>query len=995
MEWSESFHALFFFAICIQLSMVPSAAIQLNDDVLGLIVFKSDLVDPTKSLRSWTQDDNSPCNWAGVMCDPRNGRVISLNLSGLALSGRIGWGIGKVSYLQTLSLAHNNLSGTISVNVAQLTLLQEVDLSHNILSGPLDSTLGALPFLRSLDLSFNMISGTIPAELFNKCNKMRFLSVRNNLLEGSMPITIGSCTSLRTLDVSNNRLNNTLPTSMAAFTVLRYLDVSHNSFSGPLPTQFPPNLQELRLQENRFSGVISSGIGQCSLLQYIDLSNNFLSSEVPSSMRSLTSLSVLNMFNNNIFGNVPSWIGGFASLKILNLSHNAFYGSIPFSIASLISLEVIDFSRNKFSGSIPFSFSGFTSMKHVDLNSNQLNGSIPPIVIAPGLVSLNLARNLLMGDLSTASFSQCYSLEILDLAQNQLSGVLPNLSGCTNMVHLNISNNHFVGDITNLTQGNRLTTLDLSHNQLYGSVPARFGNDSQLSKLFLEKNNLNGSIPADLGRLSTLTEINLASNDLSGSIPPQLGGLSHLEALDLSYNKLTGRLPSELEHAEKLARFNVSYNQLQGPIPENGVYSRFNASAYVGNGGLCGASLNTSCPNVMPKPIVLNPNSSNSGQMGGENPWKTLEHTHILSASAILAIAAAAAISVGVVIVSILNGYARAGIPRAYSDILRSSFSSTPSPELLGGKLVMFTKDAYPRAEEWIMTAHQALLNKESELGRGGFGTVYKAVLGDGRMVAIKKLMASTMVKSEEEFEKEMQILGNIKHRNLLELQGYYWTPELQLLLHEFIPNGNLYSRLHERSPSDSTLSWTRRFNITLGVARGLAHLHHACNPQVIHYNVKSSNILLDDDFNPQIADYGLAKLLPMLDKYLMSSRYQSALGYMAPELACQSSRINEKCDVYGYGIMVLELVTGRRPIEYREDDVIILCDYVRALLEEGKAMRCVDRSLHDYVEEELLPVIKLGLICTSQVPSNRPSMAEVVHILELIRTTGNSQDLL
>ncbi|KAI5057452.1 hypothetical protein GOP47_0027467 [Adiantum capillus-veneris] len=993
--WQKEILHAWLFMLCLLVGLSASSFVQLNDDVLGLIVFKADLMDPTNALSSWTEDDDSPCNWTGIACNAQSGRVISVDLKGLSLSGRLGRGLGKVSYLQNLTLAHNNLSGTIAADLAQLTLLNVVDLSHNMLSGSFNAALGSLPLLRSLDFSYNLLSGIIPEEFFTKCRSLRYLSLRKNLLEGSIPHTIGSCARLRALDLAANKLDDSLPRSIARLFSLRQLDVSYNLISGFLPA-ISPNLVELRLQNNKFSGALSPGIGKCSLLQHVDLSNNLLSSELPSSIRNLSSLTYLKLSNNILFGNIPIWISNLESLRVLNLSYNALYGQIPASMGSLRSLEDVDLSHNKLSGSVPLGLSSCPTLKRIDLSSNFLIGSIPEKLIVPSSVSLKLTNNLLTGELPKAFFDNCESLETVDLAQNQLKGVLPSVAACAKMVYVNMSNNFLSGEVFNLGQGNQLQIVDLSHNNLSGSIAASIGNWTRLAVLSLEVNNLNGLIPSALGECTSLTDINLKQNNLQGSIPPELGKLKQLEVLDLSHNNLSGMLPPELGQAQKLAEFNVSYNHLQGSIPETGMYLRFNMSAYVGNMDLCGANVNVTCPNVMPKPIVLNPNTSMPHQMARANPWDAIEHRHmLLSASAILAIAAAAAISAGVVIVMVLNGYAQTGSPRSYSDILPSSFSPSLSPESPGGKLVMFAKNAYPRAEEWITTAHDALLNKESELGRGGFGTVYKVVLGDGRMVAIKKLMPSAMVKTQAEFEKEMQVLGSIKHRNLLELQGYYWTPQLQLLIYDFIPNGNLYTRLHERTQTGLPLSWARRFKIALGTARGLAHLHHACHPQVIHYVVKSSNILLDNEYNPQISDYGLAKLLPMLDKYLKSSKYQSALGYMAPELACQSSKINEKCDVYGYGVMVLELVTGRRPVEYREDDVVILCDYVRALLDQGKAMRCVDRSLGDCVEDEVLPVIKLGLICTSQVPSNRPSMAEVVQILELIKTPGNSRELL
>ncbi|KAI5066851.1 hypothetical protein GOP47_0017379 [Adiantum capillus-veneris] len=848
---------------------------QLNDDVLGLIVLKADLVDPTNALRSWSEDDNSPCNWTGIACDSQNGRVVTVQLHELSLSGHIGRGLEKLSYLQTLSLANNNITGSIPLELSQLQQLRKLDLSHNVLSGSIFPALGNLTALKSLDLSGNVLSEAIPEELFAKCESLHYLSLASNFLQGTIPDSLGSCTSLRVLNLSFNSLTNAVPASLQALTELSSMDLSHNSLSGPLPT-FQLYMVDVRLQNNEFSGPIPADIGDSALLEYVDLSNNFLT------------------------GTLPSWLQSLTSLNELNLSFNILYGQIPSTIASCEKMEYLNASHNLFSGNIPV-FHG----------------------------------------------------------------------------------------------GSALVVLDMSYNQLAGNIPSSIGNAEELSVLLLNDNKLSGSIPPEVANCSFLTDINLSENYLLGSIPPEFGNLTNLEALDLSNNNISGVIPMELGQLQKLVLFNVSYNQLEGPVPDDGNFIKFNKSAFIGNINLCGANVEVSCPNVMPKPIVLNPNSSDANPIEPVNPLGAARgHKHIvLSASAILAIAAAAAISAGVIVVLILNVYSQS-LSRSSDAPILESYSPSAGSDVPSGKLVMFSKSSDPRAEEWVTSAH-ALLNKDSELGRGGFGTVYKAVLADGRTVAIKKLMVSSLAKSQYDFEKEIQFLGQIKHRNLLALQGYYWTPQLQLLIYDFIPNGNLYSRLHEKSRVEAPLSWPTRFKIALGTARGLAHLHHSCHPQIIHYNMKSSNVLLDEGCSPKIADFGLANLLPMLDRYLMSSKFQSALGYMAPEFACQSSRINEKCDVYGYGIMLLELVTGRRPVEYMEDDVVILCDYVRSLLDEGNPMICIDANLHDYVDEEVLPVIKLGLICTSQVPSNRPSMTEVVQILELIKTPGNSEDLL
>ncbi|PKI40958.1 hypothetical protein CRG98_038486 [Punica granatum] len=296
----------------------------------------------------------------------------------------------------------------------------------------------------------------------------------------------------------------------------------------------------------------------------------------------------------------------------------------------------------------------------------------------------------------------------------------------------------------------------------------------------------------------------------------------------------------------------------------------------------------------------------------------------------------------------------------------------------------MFSGDA-----NFVAGAH-ALLNKDSEIGRGGFGVVYRTVLRDGRSVAIKKLTCSGLIKSQEDFEREVKTLGKIRHRNVVSLEGYYYDPSLQLLIYEYVPSGSLHRLIHDAS-TDNCLTWRQRFNIILGMAKGLAYLHQM---NVVHYNLKSTNILLDGSGEPRLGDFGLARLLPALDRCVLSSKIQSALGYMAPEFACRTVKITEKCDVYGFGILVLEVVTGRRPVEYMEDDVAVLCDVVRSALDEGRIEECVDERLRNsFPAEEVIPVVKLGLICASQVPSNRPDMSEVVNILELIQCPSEGQE--
>ncbi|KAH6788140.1 Leucine-rich repeat protein kinase family protein [Perilla frutescens var. hirtella] len=940
-----------------------------NDDVLGLIVFKAGLTDPQSRLTSWNEEDNLACKWVGVKCDPNTNRVTELILDGFSLSGHIGRSLVRLQSLRVLQLSRNNFSGTINPILAQI------------------------PALESLDLSGNSLSGLIPEQLFQQCGSLKAVSLAKNNLSGLMPQSLSSCSNLQRLNLSSNRLSGQLLSELWSLRSLRLLDLSDNLFEGEIPGGVE-SLSELRvisLRRNGLVGWLPENLGNCLMLKTVDFSGNYFSGSLPLSMRKLGLCRYLDVRENSLTGEFPDWIGEMRSLEFLYISGNNFSGRVPSSVGNLQSLKEVNMSKNRFVGSLPESFGGCVNLKVVDFGHNSFSGNLPSWLFVLALESVSLSGNRYSGSIAfPVSWSQSFqSLQSLDLSSNALTGGIPVAIGnFSRLQALNVSRNSLAGSIpASVGELNTTRVVDMSHNQLTGSIPPEVGSAVSLQQLRLDSNLLAGGIPAGIGNCSSLTSLVLSRNNLTGPVPGSITNLSNLELLDLSFNNLTGSLPKELTNLSHLVSFNVSFNDLEGELPVGGFFNTIPPSSVIGNPSLCGSIVKQSCPAVHPKPLVLNPNSSVSNH--GPLPPNLRHKRIVLSISSLVAIGAAVFIALGVVIVSILNMHARTSMARSAAAFAFSGgddFSPSHDTEANYGKLVMFSGEAD------FVTGAQSLLNKNCELGRGGFGTVYKTELRGGRSIAIKKLNTTSLVKCQDDFEREVKALGKIRHRNLVTLEGYYWTPSLQLLINEHISGESLHKHLHDGG-SDSCLTWQQRFSIILGTARGLAHLHQL---NVIHYNMKSSNVLIDVSGDPKVGDFGLARLLPALDRYILSSKIQSALGYMAPEFACQTVKITEKCDVYGFGVLTLEVLTGKRPVEYMEDDVVVLCDMVREALDEGRIEECIDKKLKgNYPVEEAIPVVKLGLICASQVPSNRPDMEEVIRILELIQSpTENQQEL-
>ncbi|KAG8374809.1 hypothetical protein BUALT_Bualt10G0034200 [Buddleja alternifolia] len=806
---------------------------------------------------------------------------------------------------------------------------------------------------------WNTSLGGVLSPALSGLKSLRIITLFGNKFTGNIPFEYGGIDALWKINLSSNALSGSIPEFLGDLPNIRFLDLSRNGYSGVIPSTLFKNCYKTRfvsLAHNNLYGSIPASVGNCLNLEGIDLSFNSLIGGLPSQVCDVPGMMYLSVRSNMLSGSVQEQLSKCGSLELFDLGSNNFTGPAPFKILGLANLTYFNISWNGFEGEIPDLGICSDKLEVFDVSGNDLYGEIP------------------------STISKCSGLKYLDMGSNRLHGSVPvGIADLRKLLVIRLANNSIDGTIPTQFGGIEwLEVLDLHNLRLVGEIPNEITKCQFLLELDVSKNSLDGGIPQNLDNMTYLIILDLHQNHLNGSIPSTIANLSNMRFLDFSENSLSGSIPPTLENLNNLTHFNVSYNNLSGPIPSIQSIQQFGFSAFFHNPGLCGAPLENSC--------------------WGRATFSSTRKPK-LSASAIVAIVAAALIVTGVCIITVINMKARRARRRREKDeaiFVRSTPLASTQSNVIIGKLVLFSKSLPSKYEDWE-TGTKALLDKECLIGGGSIGTVYKTTLEGGIIIAVKKLETLGRIKGQDEFEHKIGRLGTLHHPNLVSTQGYYWSPSMQLILSEFVSKGNLYDNLHGLSyPGTSTgsgnpeLNWSRRFQIAVGTARALAYLHHDCKPQILHLNIKSTNILLDEKYKAKLSDYGLGNLLPLMDSYGFT-KVHNAVGYIAPELA-QSSRISDKCDVYSFGVILLELVTGRNPVESSsENEVVILCEYVRGLIERGNASHSFDRSLRGFVENELIQVMKLGLICTYETPSRRPNMAEVVQVLESIRNGSES----
>ncbi|CAN6719282.1 unnamed protein product [Malus baccata var. baccata] len=797
--------------------------------------------------------------------------------------------------------------------------------------------------------SLNLQSFNLSGDISTAICGLPYLSELNlagNFFNQPIPLHLSQCTSLETLNLSNNLIWGTILNQISQFGNLKFLDLSKNRVEGNIPQAIGAlhSLQFLNLGSNLLTGSVPSIFANLTELVVLDLSQNtYLVSEIPTDIGKLVKLEKLFLQSSGFHGVIPNSLVGLQSLSVLDFSQNNLTGRVPqilgFSLKNLVSFDV---SENRLSGFFPNGICNGKYLINLSLHTNVFNGTIPnSISECSRLEVFEVQNNLFSGDFPVGLWS-LPKIKLLRAENNRFSGEIPDsVSMAGQLEQVQIDNNSFTGKIPHgLGLVKSLYRFSASLNGLYGELPTNFCDSPVMSIVNLSHNALLGQIP-EVKNCRKLVSLSLADNNLSGSIPESLGELPVLTYLDLSDNKLTGPLPQALQNL-KLALFNVSFNQLSGRVPYS-LIAGLPASFLQGNPDLCGPGLLDSCSDDQPR-------------------HHSSDLTTLTSALISLAFAVGTLIIAGGFIF-----YHRYYKQRAQVGLWRSVFF-------------------YPLR----VTEHDLMMgmDEKSAAGCGGvFGRVYIVSLPSGELVAVKKLV-NFGIQSSKTLKAEIKTLAKIRHKNIVKVLGFCYSDDSIFLIYEFQQKGSLGDLICR---PDFNLQWSVRLRIAIGIAQGLAYLHKDYVPHLLHRNLKSNNILLDAEFEPKLTDFAL-------DRIVGEAAFQSTLAsestlscYNAPE--CKyTKKVTEQMDVYSYGVVLLELVTGRPAEQAEPSESLDIVKWVRRKVNiTNGAVQVLDPKIKNSSQQVILGALEIALCCTSVMPEKRPSMSEVVRSLQSLdsRTHG------
>ncbi|OIT03666.1 PREDICTED: probable LRR receptor-like serine/threonine-protein kinase At3g47570 [Nicotiana attenuata] len=980
-------------------------------DRMSLLAFKNMIVDdPSRIMDSWNETIHF-CDWPGVSCGRRHRRVTVLDLSSLKLRGTVSPSIGNLSFLHVLELQNNSFSGEIPSELGYLHKLQVLRLDNNSFTGHIPSNISGCFNLFSVVLSYNMLAGIIPAEL-GTLLKLQQLFLVSNYFTGGIPPSLGNLSTLDNFSASKNNLVGKIPDELCQLSNLKYFVVNENNLSGTLPPcifnhssmvaidvgtnhiegKLPPlfgitlpNLQFLSIRGNNITGNIPVTLSNATKLEFLVAGRNGLTGKVPplgnllnmrrflvaynhlgkgedddlsflTTLVNATSLELLELNTNNFGGVLPASVCNLSSELIkLSLSYNQISGKLPRGISNLKKVEALFGAYNRFYGEIPSEIGDLINLQELALLGNQLSGQIPiSFGNLASLTRLSLRENNLQGRIPS-SLGKCRNLGLLDLGSNNISGFIPSE----------------ILEISSLSEG-----LDLSHNHLTGILQKEIGKLSNLGYLNLSDNKLRGQIPTTLGTCLKLEALDLNNNNFQGSIPSTMNNLRGLELLVLSHNNLSGEIPRFLKDFKFLQVVDLSGNNLEGAVPIGGIFNNVSIVSIKGNKNLCGGIPELDLPAC-------------SAEVKKEKksgfPLK--------------------------IVIPVVSGLIGLTCIVCFLGIRQ-----------LGGSRKAPVTDTHENST--IRVSYQCLLREtdgfsaSNLLGMGAFGSVYKGISEDDGIVFAVKVLDLSHHAASRSFLAECEILKNIRHRNLVKVLSAcssidYEGNEFKAIVYEYMDKGSLEEWLHFRPDQEThehkKLGFLQRLNIAIDVACALDYLHNDCQPPIIHRDLKPSNILLDENMIGHVGDFGLARFIPPAIHSSSANPKSSTgvggtIGYTPPELG-MGSEASIYGDLYSFGIMLLEMFTGKRPTDEMFKDSLNLHNYAKAslpdrvihitdpiLLQErdqlGKEYKLVNNrnSATDLFLSFLVSVIQIGVACSVESPKERKRISDVVGELNSLR---------
>ncbi|XP_010475663.1 PREDICTED: leucine-rich repeat receptor-like protein kinase PXL1 [Camelina sativa] len=996
-----AFPNLFFFLYYVGFSLLPFVSSQAYEQEI-LLAIKSDLFDPSNNLQDWKRPENATsftasvhCQWTGVHCDS-NGYVDKLLLPNMNLSGNVSDQIQSFPCLQVLDLSNNTFESSLPKSFSNLTSLKVFDVSANNFFGTFPYGLGMATGLTHFNASSNNFSGFLPEDLGN-ATKLEVLDVRGGYFEGSLPSSYKNLKNLKFLGLSGNNFGGKLPKVIGELSSLETIILGYNGFTGEIPEEFgnlthlqyldlavgnltgqiPSSLGRLKqlttvyLYQNRLTGMIPRELGDMASLVFLDLSDNQITGEIPIEVAELKNMQLLNLMRNQLTGIIPSKIAELPNLEVLELWQNSLMGSLPVHLGKNSPLKWLDVSSNKLTGEIPSGLCYSRNLTKLILFNNSFSGQIPEEIFScPTLVRVRIQNNIISGTIPTGS-GDLPMLQHLELAKNNLTGKIPDdLASSKSLSFIDISYNQLSSLSSSIFSSPNLQTFIASHNNFAGKIPNQIQDRPSLSVLDLSFNHFSGEIPERIASFEKLVSLNLKSNQLAGEIPEALAGMHMLAVLDLSNNSLTGNIPADLGASPTLEMLNVSFNKLTGPIPSNMLFSAINPKDLVGNDGLCGGVLST-CS----KSLALSARGRKPGRI------------HVNHAIFGFIVGTSVIVSLGMIFLAGRWVYTRWDL---YSNFAREYLFCKQPQEEWPWRLVAFQRLCFTAGD--ILSQ----IKESNIIGMGAIGIVYKAEVMRRPLltVAVKKLWRSPSPQNDIEYHhqedeeeddilREVNLLGGIRHRNIVKVLGYIHNEKEVMMVYEYMPNGNLGTALHSKDEKFLLRDWLSRYNVAVGVVQGLNYLHNDCYPPIIHRDIKSNNILLDSNLEARIADFGLAKM--MLHKNETVSMVAGSYGYIAPEYG-YTLKIDEKSDIYSLGVVLLELVTGKMPIDPSFEDSIDVVEWIRRKVKKNESLEeVIDASIAGeckHVIEEMLLALRIALLCTAKLPKDRPSIRDVITML-------------